>query len=135
MNCGGCGMAMAPGINTCGGCGWMIGRRRNQESLVDDVAQYKASEAALDNLEATGQGDSAAADMARAGMSAMKMKVVFTAVALAIVLIVFLIILSQMHSAANNGAILGAMPSHVARGAALYLGGTPPGHVVSIASP
>lgn len=98
--CGGCGAPMGMGIGTCGACGW----RRNRDSLTSEIGTYMADKAVAEHLEATGQTDSTAADVARAGMQAAKIKIVVGAVAGVIVLIIFLVILSKMHSAANQGA-------------------------------
>ena len=102
--CGGCGTMMAPNMTTCGSCGWAFGaRRRNQETIVDDAAQYEASKRTLQSLEDHGEGDSAMADVAQAGMRAAQTKLIVGIVGGVVVLIIFLIILSRMHSSSSLG--------------------------------
>jgi hypothetical protein len=108
--CGGCGSMMAPGLTSCGSCGWSFGHR-NRESITDDAAAYKANEAALDKLEASGQGDSAMADAARAGMKAAQYKIVAGVIGFVVFLIILLVILSHMHSQSPNG--LGSLAPHL----------------------
>ncbi len=67
-----------------------------------DIAGYMMSKAALENLEESGQGDSAMADMARAGMTITKIKIIVGIVVAVIVLIIFLVVLSKAHQAQDN---------------------------------
>ena len=107
--CGGCGMMMPPGRPTCGSCGWSLGHPR-QASITDDVAAYAANKAALEHLEASGQGDGAMAAAAEAGMRTAQFKIVAGIVGVVVVLIIFLVVLSTMHSNGPSGV---GVPHHV----------------------
>lgn len=61
-----------------------------------DLAGYMMSRAALQNLEASGQGDSPMADMARAGLVVSKVKIAVGIVGFVVALIFFLVIWSQI---------------------------------------
>ncbi len=108
--CGGCGAGIGPGLFTCGSCGWGWGRPR--ESVTDEVGTYVASKAALQSLEDSGQGDSAAADVARAGMRSSQIQLIIGGVFLVIMIIVIISVLSHHNTSPNAPLALVALAVH-----------------------
>ncbi len=97
--CGQCGASFNVGgannvLGGVGAAGAMFSRGAG-----GDIASYMVNKAAVENLESHGQGDSLAADMARAGLQATKIKI-YIGIGVAIVFgIIFLIVLSKMNAA------------------------------------
>jgi hypothetical protein len=67
-----------------------------------DLAGYMMSRSALESLEASGQGDSAMADMARTGLAISKVKITVSCIFGGIFLIIFLVVLSHVMSAQSQ---------------------------------
>jgi hypothetical protein len=162
MTCSHCGATLREGARFCDRCGGVVGQpgatpptTASQAHPLDtndalamggfgaslmgrgaggDVASYMMSKAALENLEESGRGDSAMADMARAGLQITKIKIIAGVVVGVIALIIFLAVWSHMNSQFQNqqnqfnnnfpgGVTLAPLAHHLLLGARLVLAG------------
>ena len=140
MFCSNCGGQLHPGAHFCEACGASVGGATpasptppqhhfdSDDALAaagmaapllgrgggGDIAGYMMSKAALENLEESGQGDSAMADMARTGLAISKFKIIAGIIGFVIFVIIALSIFSRVNNAQNQNNGLGAAPHHVA---------------------